>query len=338
MTIYVYQPKDSDQELIRSILASGGYQNLYFGSTPDQTSQDLALDSSSLIYAARLDLCIIDISEGAMGLNLVKKILQSDNYAEVPVIVLADDTDQKSLEMAFAFGAVDFIAKPIRSYDFLARVRSCLKLKHEVDRRKAREKELVETTSQLEDLTKALNLLSLQDGLTGLNNRRSFDLELDSSWKNARRQESPLSLILIDIDFFKKYNDTYGHQEGDECLRQVASYLQGVLKRPADVVARYGGEEFAIILPDTPQKGAELMAERIQQAVAMAGIPHRDGGETKKVTVSQGICTIEAWDQQLQKDFIQSADRALYLSKEKGRNTYSFHPYVPSDSSEKKSS
>ena len=187
-----------------------------------------------------------------------------------------------------------------------------------VRRARQREAELMrlvnERTTQLEEANRRLEELSFVDSLTEIGNRRQFERILDLEWRRAVRSGSPISLILADIDHFKRFNDTHGHQIGDRCLRDVATLLDSIVQRAGDQVARYGGEEFAAILPDTDAEGAASIAERMRQAVE--GL-ETDGG---RVTVSFGVATVIAKDHSSADALIAAADSALYDAKREGRN------------------
>jgi diguanylate cyclase (GGDEF)-like protein len=166
----------------------------------------------------------------------------------------------------------------------------------------------------------ALHSLAVKDGLTGLANRRSFDESLDADWLHALREQTPLSLLLVDVDHFKLYNDTYGHQKGDACLRAVASILGQQVFRPSDLASRYGGEEFAVIMPTTDLDGAMRVAERIREAVEEMALPHSASLTAAHVTLSVGAAsTVPSLDQS-PADLLASADAALYRAKHGGRN------------------
>lgn len=167
-----------------------------------------------------------------------------------------------------------------------------------------------------------LNRLVNVDGLTQVANRRCFDETLNHEWRRLRRDQLPLSLILCDIDFFKRYNDHYGHLAGDDCLRQIAQTIDQTIRRPADLAARYGGEEFAIVLPNTSIEGAVYLAEQIQSAIAALHIPHICPNEHSIVTLSMGIACVVPRDEDSPEHLIESADRSLYAAKCKGRNTF----------------
>jgi diguanylate cyclase (GGDEF)-like protein/PAS domain S-box-containing protein len=176
------------------------------------------------------------------------------------------------------------------------------------------------TEEELLHLQKKLEELSFKDGLTGVSNRRMFDSIIEVEWGAARGTQQPLSLILLDIDYFKQYNDFYGHLQGDECLKQVAQALQSVATRTRDFIARFGGEEFVLVLPDTDAAAAEILAERCREQIAKLGIAHERSTTGKLLTASLGVgTTIPAPDVAL-KDFIEEVDRLLYKAKNKGRD------------------
>lgn len=165
-----------------------------------------------------------------------------------------------------------------------------------------------------------LQRLSSVDGLTGVNNRRQFDLSLQSEWLRAQRGSQELSLLMLDVDFFKQYNDTYGHLGGDDCLRMVSALLRDSVQRPSDVVARYGGEEFAILLPDTPMQGAQFLAFKIAAELARLNLPHASSSLGGRVTLSIGCATCRVKPECRPEMLVVAADRALYQAKVMGRD------------------
>ncbi|MCW7752977.1 diguanylate cyclase [Desulfobotulus sp. H1] len=182
------------------------------------------------------------------------------------------------------------------------------------------EERVAERTAQLEQLNLRLQELAHQDGLTGVANRRHCDSYLERIWNSLKRRKFPLSVIMCDVDFFKKYNDTYGHQKGDDCLIAVAHTLRSGIHRPEDFLARYGGEEFILILPETDEKGAEKVADTIRMAVKNLAMEHAGSPIAGVVTVSAGTATIIPSDSFTAEDLVREADAALYRAKEKGRN------------------
>jgi diguanylate cyclase (GGDEF)-like protein len=183
----------------------------------------------------------------------------------------------------------------------------------DISERKAAEQELLR-------LQKELETLSFQDGLTGIANRRMLDSALEKEWASGKRNGLPLSVVLIDIDYFKQYNDHYGHLQGDECLQRVAAALCGAAVRPRDLLARYGGEEFVVVLPETDEAAALKVAERCRKLIFEEEIPHRSSGMGALLTVSLGVATAVPTQDGRPQTLIERADRRLYLAKQRGRN------------------
>jgi diguanylate cyclase (GGDEF)-like protein/PAS domain S-box-containing protein len=183
----------------------------------------------------------------------------------------------------------------------------------DISERKKTEEKLIQLQKELEDL-------SFKDGLTGIGNRRRFDAVVEEEWAAARRTQRPLSLILVDIDFFKQYNDHYGHVQGDECLRRVAQALKAGTRRPRDFLARFGGEEFVLVLPETDAVGADQVAELCRDAVAETSLPHELSTVARTVSISLGVGTVVPKGED-SLAFIEEVDARLYRAKERGRNT-----------------
>ncbi len=175
---------------------------------------------------------------------------------------------------------------------------------------------------KLQELQRQLEEYSYKDGLTKIANRRLFEDFYQREWQSAIRQNTALSIILLDIDFFKQYNDCYGHMVGDVCLQQLAQLLEGCIHRPRDLVARFGGEEFVLVLPETTLDGATIMAEKIIQTLAEAKIPHAASPIAAHVTASLGVKTIVPQQQDDAIEFLKEIDQHLYQAKQKGRNRY----------------
>lgn len=173
---------------------------------------------------------------------------------------------------------------------------------------------------QLQAQTREMQALSFQDGLTGLSNRRRFDQALTDDWVRAQRTHAPLALIMLDVDYFKNYNDHYGHQRGDEALKLLAAIIRRVVVRQSDIAARYGGEEFAILLPDTSEANALKIAERMQNELAAAALPHDHSAVARVITLSMGIAALTPTPTQSSRELVHKADSALYAAKGRGRN------------------
>ncbi|HRE16205.1 MAG TPA: sensor domain-containing diguanylate cyclase [Rhodocyclaceae bacterium] len=176
------------------------------------------------------------------------------------------------------------------------------------------------TEEKLLALQKELEALSYKDGLTKIANRRRFDNTLQMEWESARKNGKPLSILMFDVDFFKQYNDIYGHIQGDKCLVDVAQTLNMALAGPRDLVARFGGEEFVVLLPETDAAGARKVADRCQRLIEKQGITHTDSPHGQQVTVSIGVGTIVPSDQSKPSEFIDAVDKQLYAAKHNGRN------------------
>ena len=187
------------------------------------------------------------------------------------------------------------------------------------------ERRVTQRTAELEHANAELERVVLADGLTGIANRRCFDNYLDTEWKRMRRAERPISIVLGDIDFFKAFNDSYGHLAGDDCLRAVAGAISDCVNRPADLTARYGGEEFALILPETDSHGAKAIAACILEKVRKLGIRHAASDAAETVTISLGVATAVPGNDSAAPSLVDKADSALYRAKENGRNRYAVY-------------
>jgi diguanylate cyclase (GGDEF)-like protein len=237
--------------------------------------------------------------------------------------------DREHMFKGYDSGAVDYLFKPLEPQILKRKVGIFLEL--HLQRQQLEEKtreldakilELEVLHKELEEKNAKLELLSSLDGLTGLFNRRYFDDNLLKEWKQAIRDSTSLSLLIVDIDYFKDYNDYYGHLEGDDCLRRVAQSLYEALLRPTDIVARYGGEEFTVILPNTGSEGAEKVAKRMMDFVARLDIVHKTSSVAETVTISIGVSSILPTGKLAVTSLLDRADKALYQAKEEGRNTF----------------
>ena len=261
------------------------------------------------------------------GLTLVRFYRNHPATRDIPVIVLSSKDDPKIKSDAFNNGANDYLVKLPDKVELVARIQAHSRsFMAQLERDAAfvelhnMQAQLEDANAQLQQRNAELDRLSTMDGLTGLANRRHFDDVLDMEWRRAAREKTKLSLIMIDIDFFKFYNDNYGHQGGDDCLKQVSAALQKTVCRSGDLVARYGGEEFVVILPNTPAEGAMVMAEKLCLAVSALKIKHEFSKASKVVTISMGVATMIPVSATSEEVLIASADQALYEAKEEGRN------------------
>lgn len=256
-----------------------------------------------------LDIILPDID----GFEVARRIRAMEKPGEwTPIIFLTSLTKDEHLERGIEAGGDDYIFKPVSEVVLGAKVRAMqriIQMRHS----------LLVLARKLDSANRELTRLSAVDGLTGIANRRQFDEALSREWRRCLRSREPLSLLMGDVDFFKQFNDRYGHQAGDECLKTVAETLRGKLRRPADIVARYGGEEFAAILPDTGSEGAMLVAETMRSAVQALGLPH-ESSVAGVVTVSIGVASLVPQLTEGMPRLLSAADWALYEAKRQGRN------------------
>jgi diguanylate cyclase (GGDEF)-like protein len=246
------------------------------------------------------DIILLDVVMPDMdGYEVCASLKANYRTQAIPVIFITAMNQEEEESKGLNAGGIDYITKPIRPSIVKARVRNHLELKRYRDH---------------------LQELSSLDGLTGIANRRKFDEYLDYEWRRARRNQTPIALLMTDIDNFKPYNDHYGHLAGDDCLKRVAAILKEIAHRPADLTARYGGEEFALLLPETDLAGGVRVAELLQQRMKIANIPQEFSDAAPYVTLSIGIGSTVPSDSQSSYQLIESADKCLYISKESGRN------------------
>jgi diguanylate cyclase (GGDEF)-like protein len=246
------------------------------------------------------DLILLDVvMPGIDGYEVCRQLKRDPRTHEIPVVFVTAQSDATEEEDGLAAGAVDFIAKSASANVMRARVRTLITLKRQSDQ---------------------LRSLARLDGLTGLANRRHFDDTLAAEWRRCARSAKPMSLILVDLDYFKRFNDRYGHQAGDSCLQQVASVLKAAFTRSFDLVARYGGEELVCLLPETSLEGAEAKAQMLERSVRELRIPHEDSEVAEGIiTISVGVAVSMPASGAECAELILCADRSLYMAKDAGR-------------------
>lgn len=302
-------------EGIRRMLADESDIIFHFCDDPNNAIKMASEVEATIILQ---DLVMPDID----GMTLVRFYRANLDTRNIPIIVLSSKDDPQVKSEAFTNGANDYLVKLPDKIELLARIRAHSRSYLTQLERDAAFHALREMQKQLEESNRELQRLSSLDGLTGLSNRRHFDEELDKEWRRAQRADIPLSLILIDIDHFKLYNDTYGHLAGDECLQGVARALQSTIVRPGDVVARYGGEEFVVILPETNSDGACVVAENLRKNIVALQRSHSASTTAEHVSISLGIAQADFASMETPDELIILADKALYDAKESGRNQY----------------
>jgi diguanylate cyclase (GGDEF)-like protein len=245
------------------------------------------------------DVILLDIIMPEMdGYAVISTLKGSEKTRNIPVVFITGLRNADDEEKGLSLGAADYISKPFSSAIVKLRIMNQIKMLN---------------------LIHSIELVSMIDQLTAIPNRRGFDNRLDMEWIRAIRESTSLSFLIMDVDKFKLYNDTYGHQQGDVVLQTVAKTVEHSLNRPGDFVARWGGEEFVVLLPNTDMDGAMNIAERIRLNVSNAVIPCADGTATS-VTVSIGVKTLAPGQKSTRESLIADADKALYTAKETGRN------------------
>jgi diguanylate cyclase (GGDEF)-like protein len=258
------------------------------------------IDALAIARQTPPDLILLDIMMPEMdGFEICRQLKSDPATHGIPIIFVTARDDLADEEKGLNLGAVDYITKPFHLPVVRARVRNHLLLKKNAD---------------------MLERLANVDGLTGIANRRRFDETLDVEIRRAQRTDEPIALLMLDIDYFKQYNDHFGHGTGDVCLTQVAASLAHNVARAADLVARYGGEEFAVILPQTDHDGALQIAERLRERILDLRIPHAPTSGQPLVTVSIGVATLLPTAHTPPAELVDAADRKLYEAKSAGRN------------------
>jgi two-component system, chemotaxis family, response regulator WspR len=300
-----------------------------FATEPDIAFHYCSDPSQAIALAGQLGATVILqdlVMPNVDGMTLVRAFQEDPATRRVPVIVLSSKDDPRGKSDAFRLGASDYLVKLPDPIELIARVQSHSRSYRAQLERDEAYQTLTILKKQLEESNATLAHLSTIDALTNLPNRRRFDEALDAEWRRAARVRSPLSLVLLDVDFFKRFNDGYGHLDGDECLRRVAAALRARGLRGTGMIARYGGEEFVGLLPDTTSRGACVVAEGLRADVEALGLPHAHSEAASVVTVSLGIATAIPIPGSPPADIIALADAALYEAKRAGRNRYAMHP------------
>ena len=306
MKILLAEDSKTNQILIRAYIEEAGHEIVIVNDGQQAVEQ---------FNNQRPDLVLMDIimpiKDGIEAAKEIREIGEREGDW-VPIIFLSGMTESKDIVRAIDAGGDDYLTKPVEAVVLNAKLRAMQRI--------------AEMRQQLQQANRELRLIAVKDGLTGISNRRHFDETLMKEIKRAIRSETSVSLVMCDIDFFKPYNDNYGHQAGDDCLKYVARTLATSTKRPGDLVARYGGEEFAIILPETGTDGAMAIAESIRSTIEELNLSHDYSAVADHITISCGVAAISPKRDgedisDLAKQLIKSADNGLYRAKEIGRNT-----------------
>jgi two-component system, chemotaxis family, response regulator WspR len=316
--IVLFDDSSLMRRLLTGLLSEAGYNNVTAFSTLSDGWD--YLDHADV----QVNLILMDkaMPDGD-GIDAIKRIRATAHLADKPVIMVTGFNDRDTLRAAFDAGATDFINKSFDEAELQTRVRSALKLDAALTAYRERETELYLLTAQLKTANRQLERQSLTDGLTGVANRRHFDQALENAWLEANEHGLSIAVAMLDVDQFKRYNDSFGHGVGDECLQRVAQQLERVVRsaggRDSDLIARYGGEEFAAILTANRDQAA-LIAERLRSSIEALQRPHPHSSVAAVVTISVGVAVITPSSDSSPAGLCAAADAALYAAKNAGRN------------------
>ena len=317
--ILVVDDKPENLKLLSVMLHNRGYE------VRKAIDGKLALRATQAVPP---DIILLDINMPEMNGYEVCQQLKSDRSTkDIPIIFISASDEAFDKVKAFGCGGVDYITKPFQIEEVVARVENQLAIRRLQLKLKAKNARLEEEIRQreiaeakLRKLNEKLQILATLDGLTQVANRHRFDEYYQRQWLIAQRERSFLAMILADVDYFKQYNDRLGHQEGDNCLKQVAQTISQAIKRPADLVARYGGEEFVIVLPQTTAEKALQIAEKIRADILKLNLKHPQSPQGDRVSLSLGVAAVIPSLETAPQQLIATADRALYTAKQQGRN------------------
>lgn len=314
MKVLVVDDSETHLLVTSSYLEKMGHE--VFATTQPETCLDLFKRNSP-------DLVILDIvMEGIDGYECARQIRgfsdSEDNW--IPIIFASSLFDDASIIKGIECGADDYIVKPFSETMLRAKVKAMSRIAVMRDK-------LVQSAMLLKKANNRLNYLSLTDRLTGIANRRAFELRYTQEWHAAEQNYSFLSVMMIDIDLFKHFNDEFGHIAGDRCLRKIAGYLDEILTRDKDEIFRYGGEEFIVILPETKKAKAIKIADKLCKGILTLKIPHSSTCDFDFMSISIGVSSVQVSKSFDRSQFIKISDEALYEAKNKGRNCVVYKDY-----------
>jgi len=312
MKILLVDDSQSSRELTAAYLREMGHPAIEAVDGP----------SALELYQRELpDLALLDVEMPGMdGYALAREIRRQDQGKHwVPIIFLSGRVGDNDVARGIEAGGDDYVTKPVSPTVLRAKLNAMARITEMRGR-------LLETSHELEDANRALMRLSAVDGLTNIANRRAFDNALEAAWRQGQQNGTPVALLLGDVDFFKRYNDSFGHQQGDACLQAVAGALARTSRSNSDLVARYGGEEFAVLLPETPAPAALEVAQRALCAIRELLLPHPASDAAPNVTLSLGVAVCVPAPSRPKEALIKAADNALYQAKAECRNRAAYAP------------
>lgn len=302
--------------MLAEILKRAGYNDVVDTDCGGAALRYLGIEPTGT-PAPAVDCILLDIMmPGINGIEVCRRIKSKPAFVDTPVIMVTMRDEAETLRDAFLAGAHDYITKPVREIELLARLKAAIALKKEVEGRKAREAELLGVTEKLAAANTMLAELTITDDLTKVGNRRFFMGCLDNEWRRSFRDAAPLSVILISIDHVQEFIDHFGSKKGDECLKMIAQVLQISLRRTTDYLARYSDHQFAIVLPKTPLLGAQAVAKHIWQSINDLQVRHAQG----LVTISQGVASVIPSGEMAIRNLLFMAEEAVFQAQRAGGN------------------
>ena len=295
MNILIVDDQRVMREIVKTVVSQLGHWPL---------EADSGEEALELVSQQKIDMLLLDVEmPGINGFETARAIRQQTPHW-FPIVFLSAKTETEFFVAGIQSGGDAYLYKPVVPDVLAAMIRAM--------------ERIVNSQEELHRAKVKMEKLAHRDALTGAVNRRGFDNAIQLEFEKAKADKQPLAMMMIDVDHFKLFNDNYGHQAGDDCLRQLASQLESALCREQDILARYGGEEFAVILPETDIAGAKLVAERLEKAVAKLAIPHEFSSCADRVTMSIGLVLLGGHASAA--EFIEAADQKLYQAKTAGRN------------------
>lgn len=320
MTILIIDTFKSELLEAERILTSAGLTGVRTAGTHHEAALLLGLTGDERAPFAVATI-VLDITVGREGLDLFHTLRAHAFYRHVPVVMVASSDEDERLRVAFALGADDFVGKPYAPSELVARVRRAMRVNEDMSLRLRHQQELFEVSEEMAYLKRLLTRVMLIDPQTALASRRCFDESLAAEWRRSERSGKPLAVIAFGIDAFGRFNDQFGHQAGDACLRRIARAAQKRLARPGDVLARFGGGVFAALLPETGAEEALIVAENLRQAVATEAIrfPEAPTG-TGLITISCGVATTATISTKDATSLVTHAEKGLDEAKQQGGN------------------
>jgi diguanylate cyclase (GGDEF)-like protein len=308
MAILVVDDSKDDLILVKSFLKSAGYAVI----TAPSAEEAFALLGMTGAPPAAIDLILLDLRmPGTDGIEACRRIKAVPRLREVPILMASAVTDAGHVQLAYSGGSVDYIRKPVIKMELLAKVGEALRLRKEIAQRRAQEKELLDVTKKLEQANEQLHAQSTIDALTGLPSRRHFERMLNDAWGRAKAAGQPFSLILLELDSFKSFNDTYGVQTGDDSLARVGRVIVDALDGQDQFAGRLGGAEFALALAAFSASQAVQLADQVRATVGAIGIG---------ITVTMGVATADPKNHASPAELIAAADQALFRARHAGQN------------------